>query len=285
MTKTIILTSFLVVVLVTGILAINLVSTEVYGSGQGNGNDNGKGKPGHGAQGCETATAASEGKTNNPHCDDDGDGVPNADDNCPTTPNSDQSDIDGDGVGDVCDPDIDGDGFPNAQEIALGTDPNDSADFPACGGSSIVDICVDGDGIASRFAGSFSILKGQPLTTWPTGFFNEGIDWFDNDASLSWTAGDDIHIESPASGACPTAIRDAFHNLGLDCKLLDIDNSLLNGQFVSCDLESGTFCGGARIADLATVGIKFFDGEVILDGFYNNGEDIIQDVNGNGIFD
>src|SRR6478752_1406082 len=34
----------------------------------------------------------------------DGDGVPNASDNCPYTPNPDQADSDGDGKGDVCDP-------------------------------------------------------------------------------------------------------------------------------------------------------------------------------------
>ena len=36
--------------------------------------------------------------------DSDMDGVPNGDDNCPSDPNSEQSDIDGDGAGDVCDP-------------------------------------------------------------------------------------------------------------------------------------------------------------------------------------
>ncbi len=35
--------------------------------------------------------------------DDDGDGIPNSDDNCPTVPNADQADRDGDGLGDVCD--------------------------------------------------------------------------------------------------------------------------------------------------------------------------------------
>lgn len=44
------------------------------------------------------------------------DGIQDSADNCPKIPNSDQLDTDGDGRGDVCDPDRDGDGIPNEQD-------------------------------------------------------------------------------------------------------------------------------------------------------------------------
>jgi hypothetical protein len=53
--------------------------------------------------------------------DQDGDGVPDAVDNCPATPNADQTDTDGDGFGNACDEDSDSDGCTDAQE--LGPDP------------------------------------------------------------------------------------------------------------------------------------------------------------------
>jgi hypothetical protein len=54
--------------------------------------------------------------------DTDGDGVPDATDNCPE-PNPDQADTDGDGAADACDPDDDGDGASDEAEAGVGTDP------------------------------------------------------------------------------------------------------------------------------------------------------------------
>lgn len=60
--------------------------------------------------------------------DADTDGVGDNSDSCPATPNADQSNIDGDALGDACDPDVDNDGFSNNIENKFGTDPADDSD-------------------------------------------------------------------------------------------------------------------------------------------------------------
>jgi len=55
--------------------------------------------------------------------DTDSDTVIDALDNCPNDANTNQSNIDGDMLGDVCDPDVDGDGLLNIDEPTYGTDP------------------------------------------------------------------------------------------------------------------------------------------------------------------
>ncbi len=51
--------------------------------------------------------------------DSDGDGVPDDTDNCTFVPNGDQFDADGDGFGNLCDPDLNGDCIVNALDLGL----------------------------------------------------------------------------------------------------------------------------------------------------------------------
>ena len=79
----------------------------------------------------------------------DGDGVINAEDNCPETSNSDQGDLDGDTIGDACDNDIDGDGVLNEKEQEDNTDPRNNCIYRV---ESITEIITsapdcDSDGI------------------------------------------------------------------------------------------------------------------------------------------
>lgn len=72
--------------------------------------------------------------------DEDGDGIPDASDNCLLAANPNQTDTDGDGNGNACDTDDDNDGMPDAYELSKGFKPLNPAD---------ADEDADGDGYSN----------------------------------------------------------------------------------------------------------------------------------------
>ena len=141
---------------------------------------------------------------------------------------------------------------------------------------------VDADGSLTRFDGvpaSVEVSVLDPLTAWPTGRWNQGLDMFDTDGSGDWSPGDDLHVEDPATH--PGAIRDGFHDDFLDPLVLDLDDSLdttPGNEPVSCDLETGTFCPSGFPWQLA------FHDSLVPNGFWDDGEDIVLDLNGDLVF-
>ncbi len=145
------------------------------------------------------------------------------------------------------------------------------------------DFWVDADGTASPGDGLVGAIDpgfcGANLTSWPTGFWVEGLDWFDNDGSCTWTPGDDLHVEGSVH---PTALRNAVHDSNapfFDPVVLDWDGSFFDGQPVDVDLETGSAFTGCPGVDPL---LKFFDANG--NGFWDDGEDIILDRNNDGVF-
>jgi hypothetical protein len=76
--------------------------------------------------------------------DADADGVGDATDNCPTTPNANQLDTDGDGDGDACDLDDDGDGVNDNADLCPNTPSGTTVNGSGCPVPASKDACKNG---------------------------------------------------------------------------------------------------------------------------------------------
>ncbi|HIF5803014.1 TPA: thrombospondin type 3 repeat-containing protein [Vibrio parahaemolyticus] len=126
--------------------------------------------------------------------DTDNDGIPDDTDNCPTVVNTDQSDVDGDGQGDVCDLDIDGDNVNNDIDncpMITNVDQHDS-DYDGLG-----DVCDNSFDLnsVSGYIGSqiqdASNIIAQSNVPGGSGMINniDGLDSFLGDAINDFDAG------------------------------------------------------------------------------------------------
>jgi hypothetical protein len=117
---------------------------------------------------CPPGTGGNGGPLAQASQDTDRDGVADNIDNCPTAANPDQRDLDGDKLGDICDPDIDGDGIPNSADNCIIVS---NAAQPDANHNGVGDAC-DVAGAQSQFTGGHvSTVPGQQNASTASGGF------------------------------------------------------------------------------------------------------------------
>jgi endonuclease G len=167
--------------------------------------------------------------------DEDGDGVPDASDNCPSTANPDQADFDHDGAGNVCDADDDNDGQTDADEIACGSDPQNNTskatDTDGDNSPDCVDNDDDNDGVPDA-ADAFPLDPNESVDTDHDGIGNNADTDDDGDGQSD---ADELACGSdPLSAASLATDTDGDHSP--DCVDNDDDNDGVLDVIDNCPL-------------------------------------------------
>ncbi len=137
-------------------------------------------------------------------CDDsDGDGLLDADDNCPIVNNAGQADADTDGEGDACDTDRDGDGILNTTDNCPILANPDQTDADADGEGDACDTDRDGDGILNTTDNCATLANPNQTDTDSDGA-GDACDTsplglcLNQPVTLRGTSGDDVLLGTPA---------------------------------------------------------------------------------------
>jgi len=179
--------------------------------------------------------------------DGDGDGIFDVFDNCPASANLDQANMDGDELGNVCDPDRDGDGVLDVND-SFPEDPAETTDTDLDGMGDNRDPDDDNDGIPDRIEGEFGLDPLDPTDA--TGDPLDSITDRDNDLVSNldeYLAGTAINLanETPPAAAYS--------------KLLAHDGATNDAFGTSVAIDGNTAIVGATGADkLNPGGPSFF---------------------------
>ena len=140
--------------------------------------------------------------------DSDGDGVNDADDNCPDVANPEQTDTDLDGAGDACDDDDDGDGVLDGADNCPFTPNPDQIDLDGDGLGDLCDADLDGDTVCDDPAIQINCTGGPDNCPFDPNPFQTDTD---GDG-----AGDECDEDDDNDGVCDTAVDGAACAAGPD---------------------------------------------------------------------
>jgi hypothetical protein len=222
--------------------------------------------------------------------DSDLDTVPDDADNCPFTANTDQADLDGDGIGDVCEGDQDGDGIPDGTDNCVAVPNPNQADTDSDGLGDVCDNDSDNDGVPD-------VIDNCPFTINPDQADADGDDI--GDACEGDFDGDGVpdEFDNCPSNPNPDQLDDDGDGVGNVCDD-DRDGDLIANAADNCpdrfnpgqeDSDGdgiGDACeaGSFFLTDVSPAVLPSFVAQIPSSDFLSSGS-AVGDLNGDGYLD
>ena len=231
-----------------------------------------------------TQTCRADGSNNN---DDDGDGVPNDRDNCPTVSNPGQVDGDGDGVGDACD-NCPQTANPTQQDSYGGTSGDACEDTDGDGVADVIDLDDDNDAIPDTVEGQVDTdgdgvpdirdldsdndglldLDESGLTPAVIAQADQDRDGTTDEGALGDNGWADVAEQTPDSGLLGYTVADTDDDGVFDFRDLDSENDAINDVIEGQPSDRNVDADGDGLVDGAdTDGDGLRDAVDAQDGF------------------